>query len=180
MKVLAGDFKTLEAHALKDRFVFGDVRKGESILYTEIETIEVESDESRTKGGLGLAVAGGLAFGGAGAVTGAIIGRKTQKESVVGITFLDGRRLMANLQQKELVNIKAALFDLEDVDVEQRRSDMAARTIHEREKRAKKAKEERIGSALMVVLIVALAIWFWPSDDAVAPSPDPSSTVTSK
>jgi|GEM_PF-1996200 len=49
MKVLAGDFpKNAQAWALHDRFIFGDKRRGEPVLYTDIENISL--DEETKKG----------------------------------------------------------------------------------------------------------------------------------
>ena len=49
------------------------------IPYKDVITYELLEDENTvTKGGLGTAVAGGLAFGAAGAVVGSVVGKKTQ------------------------------------------------------------------------------------------------------
>lgn len=48
MKVLAGDFpKDIQAWALADRFVIGEKRKGEPLLYVDIESIDLEEETKK-------------------------------------------------------------------------------------------------------------------------------------
>lgn len=163
MKLLAGDFpKNSFFRVGNGVFQFDEGIKQEVILFEEIESLEVESEETKQKGGLAGAAVGGLAFGGAGAVVGAMVGRNNKTLTVVRIHFLDGRRLMAELPYKYVVEMRAALFDAESEDVATRRQSMLKRLEKANAKRekaiARKRFEIRIAVVLAVVVIAVLLI----------------------
>ncbi|TFL14222.1 hypothetical protein CSC67_08705 [Pusillimonas caeni] len=134
MKILAGDFKRKTAHVKSKKFVFEGLFSKDSVLFADIESIDVEAQDSQTSGGLGTAAAGGLLFGGAGAVVGAIVGRGARKEVTASIRFFDGRRILATFSPDEMNIIRAALFDVQDLTVEERREKRAAAVAKSKER----------------------------------------------
>lgn len=163
MKLLAGDFPKDAAFRVGNGvFLFDEGIKQQVLLYEEIESLDVESEETKQKGGLAGAAVGGLAFGGAGAVVGAMVGRNNKTLTVVRIGFLDGRRLMAELPYQYVVQMRAAMFDVEGEELETRRRSMLDRLGKAEAKRlkaiAKKKFEIRVGIAVAVVVIAVLLI----------------------
>ncbi|WP_341666482.1 hypothetical protein [Alcaligenes sp. SDU_A2] len=162
MKLLAGDFpKNIEFRAGDRAFLFGSGEKVSCLLFEEVEIIEVESEETKQAGGLAAAAVGGLTFGGAGAVVGALVGRNNQTTSVVRITFLDGRRLMAALPYEVVVDIKAALFGIEGKSLEERRLKMQARFKAVEQQKLKAAARKKwfnIAFAIFALIVAAYGI----------------------
>lgn len=152
MKMLAGSFKTKPCSVSSKNIIIDGVFSKEKIPLTDIATFDVESEESRTSGGFGTAAAGGLLFGGVGAVVGAVVGRSARTDTTANVSLLDGRRFMAKFTASEMDIIRAALFDVQDKSLDERLDDHAARQA-----KAKRNKE-RIGKFAVWVPLAAIVL----------------------
>lgn len=148
MKVLAGEFKNKRCYITTKHMVVEGFFSKEKIPLADFVSVEAEGQESRTSGGLGAAAAGGLLFGGVGAIAGAVIGRGTKTEIRANIALLDGRRFLAKLSGDDLDFIRAALFEVEGKTLEQRRAESGQRKI-------KQKRNETIVAWIFLLLIAA-------------------------
>jgi hypothetical protein len=153
MKVLAGEFKNKACSIDARNFIIDGFLSKEKIPLTDIVAFEIEGQESKTSGGLGTAAVGGLLFGGVGAVVGAVVGRGSKTDTTVGVTLLDGRRFMAKFSGSDVDYIRAALFEVQDKTVDERKAEQAARAT----KAARKKEVTR--KAMMWSPLVLIAAW---------------------
>lgn len=84
---------------------------GENILLTELESIEVASEENVKKigGTIGWGAAGALALGPVGLLAGLLLGGKKKDVTFVAL-FKDGRKLLATTDSKSFTKLQAAVF----------------------------------------------------------------------
>lgn len=114
VKVHAGDF--LEGDS---QYSFGSlVLKtkeyniiGEAIPITELETVEIATEESVKKigGTIGWGAAGALILGPVGLLAGLLLGGK-KKEVTFIAKFKDGRKLLASTDSKTFTKLQASVF----------------------------------------------------------------------
>lgn len=114
IKVHAGDF--LEGDG---QYSFGSFSLrtkehrilGETIPTTELETVEIATEESVKKlgGTIGWGAAGALILGPAGLLAGLLLGGK-KKEVTFIAKFKDGRKLLASTDSKTFTKLQAAVF----------------------------------------------------------------------
>ncbi|MBL4783610.1 MAG: hypothetical protein JKX92_15365 [Porticoccaceae bacterium] len=114
VKVHAGDF--LEGDS---QYSFGSLILktkehsflGETIPITELETVEVASEESIKKlgGTVGWGAAGALILGPVGLLAGLLLGGK-KKEITFIAKFKDGRKLLASTDSKTFTKLQASVF----------------------------------------------------------------------
>lgn len=85
-KIAGVDFDTINRIIRLDpKYINGEVKQ-EVINVDDILSYELlENDSMVTSGGLGSAVVGGILFGGAGAVAGSVIGKKTTKKQIENV-----------------------------------------------------------------------------------------------
>jgi hypothetical protein len=85
--------------------------QGEPIPITELETVEVATEENVKKigGTIGWGAAGGLLLGPVGLLAGLLIGGR-KKEVTFLARFKDGRKPMATTDNKTFTRLKAAVF----------------------------------------------------------------------
>ncbi|MDR1063028.1 MAG: hypothetical protein LBL48_03725 [Azoarcus sp.] len=112
--VHAGDFLKGEG-----QFNFGSLTlktvahpwMGETILTTQLETVEVASEESVKKigGTIGWGAAGALILGPVGLLAGLLLGGK-KKEITFVARFKDGRKLLATTDSATYTKLQAAVF----------------------------------------------------------------------
>lgn len=111
--LLAGDFgKARGARFGGGCFLFTyGLFKSETVKATELEELEVASEESlkRLGGTLGWGIVGGLALGGVGALAGLLVGGRAKEVTFVA-KFKDGRKLMATVEAPTFKAIQAATF----------------------------------------------------------------------
>jgi hypothetical protein len=150
MKVLAGDFKNKACSITTKNLIVDGFLSKEKIPLADIAAVDIEAEESKTSGGLGTAAVGGLLFGGAGAIVGAIAGRGSSTDTTASVTLLDGRRFMAKFTSSEMSDIRAALFEIEGKSLEQRNAESEAR----------KAKRKRNETIVAWVVVIAIAAAF--------------------
>jgi len=115
IKVHAGDFEKIG----NSSFSFGCFTlftqqhpfMGETIVATELEAVDVASEENVKKigGTAGWGVAGGVLLGPVGLLAGLLIGGR-KKEVTFVARFKDGRKLLASTDQKTYTKIQAAVF----------------------------------------------------------------------
>ena len=115
IKVHAGDFLTTP----DGKSHFGSMTlmtkehswMGETIPFTQLEELEVASEESVKKigGTAGWGTVGFLALGPVGMLAGLLLGGKKTEVTFVA-KFKDGRKLMATTDSKTYTKMKAALF----------------------------------------------------------------------
>ncbi len=86
-------------------------RKGETISATEIEFVEVATEENVKKigGTVGWGVAGAVLLGPAGMLAGLLLGGRKKKVTFI-VKFKDGRKLLATTPGKTFAKIQAASF----------------------------------------------------------------------
>ena len=84
---------------------------GETIPITELETVEVATEESVKKlgGTVGWGAAGGLILGPVGLLAGLLLGGK-KKEVTFIAKFKDGRKLLASTDSKTFTKLQASVF----------------------------------------------------------------------
>lgn len=119
IKIAAGDFKEGKDSEWRGGFDNYFLMKNEEqfsrekISVTEIEEIEVASEESvkRLGGTIGWGIAGAALFGGAGLVAGLISGGQGKDITVV-CKFKDGRKFLGSMSSKAFAEIQARLFDI--------------------------------------------------------------------
>jgi len=114
IKVHAGDF--LEGD---DQYSFGSLILktkehsfiGETIPITELETVEIATEESVKKigGTIGWGAAGAVILGPVGLLAGLLLGGK-KKEVTFVARFKDGRKLLATTDSKTFTKLQAAVF----------------------------------------------------------------------
>ena len=114
VKVHAGDF--LEGD---NQYSFGSLILktkehrffGETIPITELETVEVATEESVKKlgGTVGWGAAGALILGPVGLLAGLLLGGK-KKEVTFIAKFKDGRKLLASTDSKTFTKLQASVF----------------------------------------------------------------------
>ena len=114
IKVHAGDF--LKGNS---RFSFGSLflrtegnqSTGELIRLTELETVEIATEENIKKigGTVGWGVAGAALLGPVGLLAGVLLGGK-KKEVTFLAKFKDGRKLFASTDSKTFTRLQAAVF----------------------------------------------------------------------
>lgn len=113
IKLHAGDFqKARVASFAAGTFVFMyGIFKNETIKATELDSLEVASEESlkRLGGTLGWGIAGGLLLGGVGALAGLLVGGRSKEVTFVA-KFKDGRKLMATTEATTFKAIQVAIF----------------------------------------------------------------------
>ena len=114
VKVLAGDFLkgdgqfgfgSLTLKTKKHRIV------GETIPITELEDVEVATEENVKKlgGTVGWGAAGALVFGPVGLLAGLLLGGNNKQVTFVA-KFKDGRKLLAITDSKTFTKLQAAVF----------------------------------------------------------------------
>ncbi len=114
VKVRAGDF--LEGDS---QYSFGSLILktkehnflGETIPITELETVEIATEESVKKlgGTVGWGAAGALILGPVGLLAGLLLGGK-KKEVTFIAKFKDGRKLLASNDSKTFTKLQASVF----------------------------------------------------------------------
>lgn len=114
VKVHAGDF--LEGDG---QLSFGSLKLrtkahrilGETIPLTELESVEIATEESVKKigGTVGWGVAGAVILGPVGLLAGLLLGGK-KKEITFVARFKDGRKLLASTDSKTFTKLQAAAF----------------------------------------------------------------------
>jgi hypothetical protein len=114
IKVHAGDF--LEGDG---QYGFGSLTLrtkehsfiGETIPVTELETVEIATEESVKKigGTIGWGAAGAVILGPVGLLAGLLLGGK-KKEVTFVARFKDGRKLLATTDSKTFTKLQAAVF----------------------------------------------------------------------
>jgi hypothetical protein len=84
---------------------------GENIPITQLETVEVASEESVKKigGTIGWGATGALVFGPVGLLAGLLLGGK-KKEVTFVAKFKDGRKLLATTDSGTFTKLQAAVF----------------------------------------------------------------------
>lgn len=84
---------------------------GESIPLSELESVDVASEESvkRIGGTVGWGVAGGVILGPVGLLAGLLLGGKGKDVTFVA-RFKDGRKLLATTDSKSFTKLQAAAF----------------------------------------------------------------------
>ena len=113
-EIHAGDFKKGKHHQyLKNKFIMKSDGKfiREDILATEVEEIEVASEESVKKfgGTVGWGVAGAVLLGPVGLLAGLLAGGKGKNVTFI-CKFKDGRKFMATASSKIYTQIAATQF----------------------------------------------------------------------
>jgi len=114
VKVHAGDF--LEGDG---EYNFGSLTLktkehnflGETIPITELETVEIATEESVKKlgGTIGWGAAGAVILGPVGLLAGLLLGGK-KKQVTFTVKFKDGRKLLASTDSKTFTKLQAAVF----------------------------------------------------------------------
>lgn len=135
--------------------VMHGLTKSTPIFIEEFDTLIVDSETVLSKGGLGTAVAGGLLFGGAGAIAGAVLGRGNKKTSTIEVTLMDGRAFLADVDAELLTRVKSVLFLLKGKSNEERLEIARLR----KEEYKKKRKEKWIGNLVSAVIVIALIVY---------------------
>jgi len=112
--VHAGDFLKGDA-----QFTFRSLRLrtkehiflGETIPITELETVEVASEDTVKKlgGTVGWGAVGGLVLGPVGLLAGLVLGGR-KKEVTFVAKFKDGRKLLATTDRATFIKLQAAAF----------------------------------------------------------------------
>ncbi|MDW1605626.1 MULTISPECIES: hypothetical protein [unclassified Vibrio] len=84
---------------------------GENILLTQLESVELASEENVKKigGTIGWGAAGALVLGPAGLLAGLLLGGKKKDVTFVAL-FKDGRKLLATTDSKSFTKLQAAVF----------------------------------------------------------------------
>ena len=84
---------------------------GEKIPFSELETVEVASEESvkSIRGTIGWGIAGGVLLGPAGLLAGLLLGGK-EKEVTFVARFKDGRKMLATTDNETFTKLMAAVF----------------------------------------------------------------------
>lgn len=114
ISVHAGDFLKEDGHFSSSSFVLKTKEHmwvGEVIHCSQLETVEVASEESVKKigGTIGWGAAGALILGPVGLLAGLLLGGK-KKEVTFIAKFKDGRKLLATTDNGTYVKIQAAVF----------------------------------------------------------------------
>ena len=114
IKVLAGDFIKGDGQFSWGSLVLKTKAHswvGETIAASELETVEVATEESVKKigGTVGWGVAGAVLLGPAGLLAGLLLGGR-KKEITFVARFKDGRKLMATTDSKTFTKLQAACF----------------------------------------------------------------------
>ncbi|MGY6274993.1 hypothetical protein [Methylomonas sp. MgM2] len=114
IKVHAGDFLKVDG-----QYSFGSLTLkteahnflGETIPITELETVEIATEESVKKlsGTIGWGAAGAVILGPVGLLAGLLLGGK-KKEVTFVAKFKDGRKLLASTDSKTFTKLQAAVF----------------------------------------------------------------------
>jgi hypothetical protein len=114
IKIHAGDF--LEGNS---QYSFGSLILkteehsilGETIPITELETVDIATEESVKKlaGTVGWGVAGAVILGPVGLLAGLLLGGK-KKEVTFIAKFKDGRKLLASTDSKTFTKLQASVF----------------------------------------------------------------------
>jgi hypothetical protein len=112
--VHAGDFLKGDGHFSSNCFVLKTPEKswvGETILATNLDTVELASEESVKKigGTIGWGAAGAIVLGPVGLLAGLLLGGK-KKEVTFVAKFKDGRKILATTDNGTYVKIQAAAF----------------------------------------------------------------------
>lgn len=84
---------------------------GETIPITELETVDIASEESVKKLGetIGWGAAGAVILGPVGLLAGLLMGGKKKEVTFIG-KFKDGRKLLASTDSKTFTKLQAAVF----------------------------------------------------------------------
>ena len=135
--------------------IIDGLTKKTPVFIEEFDELIVDSERVLIKGGLGTAVAGGLLFGGAGAVAGAVLGRGNKKMSTIEVTLLDGRAFMADVDIEFLATVKSTLFLLKGKSREERLEIVTQR----RDAYEQKGKKKWVERAIFVVIVVVLSVY---------------------
>lgn len=111
IKVHAGDFDTIDTMG-KDFLVPGkSVWKVNKIPFTDLESVELASEESVKKvgGTVGWGAAGAVILGPVGLLAGLLLGGRKKKVTFVA-KFKDGRKLLGTTDSKTFTKLQAAIF----------------------------------------------------------------------
>jgi len=114
IKVHAGDFLDGDNYCGPAAFLLITKEHrfwGEKIPLTELETVEIATEESVRKlgGAIGLGVASAILFGPVGLLAGLLLAGKKKKVTFVA-KFKDGRKLLATTDSKTYIMLQAAVF----------------------------------------------------------------------
>lgn len=114
IKVHAGDFRKGDGSLFLGQLVLPTDERpfgGEPIALTEIDTVDVASEESvkRIGGTVGWGAAGAVVLGPVGLLAGLLLGGRGKDVTFVA-RFKDGRKLLATTDSKAYGEIKAAAF----------------------------------------------------------------------
>jgi hypothetical protein len=112
--VHAGDFLKGEGQFSFDSLILKTTEHswvGETISITQLETVEVASEESVKKigGTIGWGAAGALVLGPVGLLAGLLLGGK-KKEVTFLAKFKDGRKFLATTDNGTFIKLRAAVF----------------------------------------------------------------------
>lgn len=156
-----------------EAFVWGlSLSDRAKIPFEHFEYAELANEAFSQKSGLGAGLAGGLLFGGVGAVAGVLLGRKQQHNVGIAGRLLDGRRIIATLPGESYSHLRAALFMTEHLSVEERRQLFRA---DEEEGRRRASFKHRAAEGLRGLASVALLLTTgglgWAIFDGDAPTP---------
>lgn len=115
IKIHAGDFPAGSANATFGSIVFpwkaGDGWAGEVVRFSEIESIEIASEESVKKiaGTVGWGVVGATLLGPVGLLAGLLAGGRKNEVTFI-CKFKDGRKMLATTDSKTYTKMQAAIF----------------------------------------------------------------------
>jgi len=114
IKVYAGDFLEGDSQYSFDSLILKTKEHsflGETIPITELETVDIATEESVKKlgGTVGWGVAGAVILGPVGLLAGLLLGGK-KKEVTFIAKFKDGRKLLASTDSKTFTKLQAAVF----------------------------------------------------------------------
>ena len=114
VKIHAGDFLSVDGSFMMGVLTLKTEKNkfaGESIMTTELETVELASEENvkRIGGTVGWGIAGGVVLGPVGLLAGLLLGGK-KKEVTFVAKFKDGRKLLATTDNKTFTKLQAATF----------------------------------------------------------------------
>ena len=115
IKVLAGDFLEGDSQYSSGSLILKTKEHsflGETIPITELETVDIATEESVKKlgGTVGWAVAGAVILGPVGLLAGLLLGGK-KKEVTFIAKFRDGRKLLASTDSKTFTTLLFAAGD---------------------------------------------------------------------